>query len=79
MKEVSPLPAHALLARRDEASSHSIRPEKKGAASAFASYGFGPMDLDKGKTVAAKPNTGAGTGINLLSGPSTAWQTQIGA
>lgn len=79
MKEVSPLPAHALLSRRDEASSHSIRPAKTGAVSAFASYGFGPMDIDKGKDAAAKPVAGAGTGINLLSGPSTAWQTQIQA
>lgn len=43
MQAVSSAPAHELLQRKDRADTHATRPQQRGAISAFASYGFGPV------------------------------------
>ena len=74
MDPVSTTPAHILLHRKDEADNHSTRKAAEGAASAFASYGFGPMD-EPGKEKEAKPVSGIGLGQNPLSAHSLSWVT----
>ena len=45
MQALSSVSQNLLLNRKDEASSHSTRPEATGPASTFATYAFGPMNM----------------------------------
>ena len=84
MQALSSVSQTLLLNRKDEAASHSTRPEKTGPASTFASYAFGPMDMPD-KAAPAKTNathgksvTGSGAVTSSLSG-SAAFLTQLAA
>lgn len=50
MTPVSNSPAHLLLQRKDQDDQHSTRKTRDGAASAFSTYSFGPLDGDDGQS-----------------------------
>ena len=85
MVAISGAAAHILLNKKEEASSHSTRPEKSGAASAFSSYGFGPLDLPDGdnRTSAdgnsTKPVSGTSSLAAISGGASAGWLAQLAA
>ncbi|MBI3446565.1 MAG: hypothetical protein HY055_14705 [Magnetospirillum sp.] len=75
-----------MLNKKDEAnSSHSTRPEKSGAASAFSSYGFGPLDLPDGENrtsadgTTTKPVSGTSSISAISGGTSAGWLAQLAA
>ncbi|MBI5165048.1 MAG: hypothetical protein HY985_14245 [Magnetospirillum sp.] len=74
MTPVAATPAHLLLNRKDERDDHSTRPTQRGAASAFSSYGFGPLS-EKGST--DKAAQGAPVTGNPLGASSLSWVTQV--
>jgi hypothetical protein len=76
MDPVSATPAHLLLHKKEQADNHSVRKTEEGAASAFASYGFGPLD-EPGKAKESKPVSGIGLGQNMLSAHSLSWVTAV--
>lgn len=76
MSSVNAIPAHILLNRKDDAASHSTRKLKQGAASAFASHGFGPLD-EKDKTDPTKAVKAVNPGGNPLQAPTLSWITQV--
>ncbi|TAN73524.1 MAG: hypothetical protein EPN20_03195 [Magnetospirillum sp.] len=84
MQALSSVSQNLLLNRKDEAASHSTRPEKTGTASAFASYAFGPMDMpDKDRPAKIDANhgkavTGASSVTSTVSS-SAAFLTQLAA
>ncbi len=75
MVSISTASSPLMLNKKEEGASHSI--EKSGAASAFQSYGYGPLDLpDADKEIAedgsgAKPVSGTAS-ISAVSGGSSA-------
>lgn len=79
MDPVSATPSHILLQRK-QADDHEARPAKDGtaAASAFAAYGFGPLEEPK-KDGAPKPVNGVGPMGNPLSAHSLSWVTDVQA
>lgn len=80
MNELTGVPTHLLLSRKDDAASHSTRKLQEGAASAFASYGFGPVEEDSGKKDGASPAapiTGASPAANPINAPTLAWLTKL--
>lgn len=65
MVSINAAASHLLLNKKEGGASHSI--EKSGAASAFQTYGYGPMDLpDADKQTAAD-----GSGAKPVSGTSS--------
>ncbi len=75
MVSLSVASSSLLLNKKDEGASHSI--EKSGAASAFSTYGYGPLNLpDADKEVTedgsgAKPVSGTAS-ISAVSGGASA-------
>jgi hypothetical protein len=84
MQALSSVSKTLLLNRKDEAATHSTRPEKSGTASAFASYAFGPMDMPDKSSPAkvdglrGKAVTGASSVTPTVSS-SAAFLTQLAA
>jgi len=76
MDPVSATPAHILLHKKEQSDNHSTRKNGDGAASAFAAYGFGPMD-EAGKSKGAKPVSGSGLAANPLNAHSLSWVTSV--
>ncbi len=83
MQAISAGPAHLLLNRKDNPADHSTRPAKTGAASAFSSYAFGPLDLpDAHNGADVYGSKGAVTGSSSISsatGGNVGWLTQLAA
>lgn len=77
MEPVSATPAHALMQRK-ERDDHAPR-GAEGAASAFAAFSFGPMQLPDGKQSAQRDEapTGAPAAGNPLKAPDLAWVTSV--
>jgi len=81
MVSLSVTSSSLLLNKKDEGASHSI--EKSGAASAFKTYGYGPLDLpDSDKDVSAdgtgtKPVSGTSSISAVSSGASAQWLAQL--
>lgn len=70
MTAINGAPSHILLNRKDNAASHSTRPQTKGASGAFASYGFGPLDLpDNANKAGVEGGKKAASGTVPASGP----------
>ncbi|MBX9635773.1 MAG: hypothetical protein K2X44_12390 [Magnetospirillum sp.] len=63
MQAISAAPAHELLQRKDAAAGHSTRKTTNGAASAFSSYSFGPMDTKGGS-----PEEAGSKGLKTIQG-----------
>jgi hypothetical protein len=76
MNPVSATPAHILLHKKEQSDNHSTKKDDSGAASAFASYGFGPMS-EGGKDKSSKPASGVGIGQNPLNAHSLSWVTSV--
>lgn len=80
MQNVTAVPAHLLLNRKDDAKDKTEKTEQAGQtgpSSAFAQYAFGPLDLSGGKSVAtgaAVTGTSSTSGVN---GGTTAWMAQL--
>lgn len=75
MDPVTAPPAHILLQRK-QADNHGGRPQANATASAFASYAFGPLDMEGGKAAGRdKPASGAATIGNPLAAHSLSWVT----
>lgn len=70
----------ALLQRVDRADSHDTRKQDAASQSLFASYAFGPMDLQKTESKPEKRDeasvSGTGFGKNMLSASSLSFVTQ---
>ena len=76
MNVTSNVPSHLLLNRKDDPANHSTRPEQRGASSAFASYGFGPVDTDSDSgDTSRKKVTGNVSGTAATGG--VGWLTQL--
>lgn len=63
MQAVSAAPAHELLQRKDNTNNHSTRKSGRGAADAFKSYAFGPMD-----TKSTSPEDAGKSGLKAIQG-----------
>jgi len=73
MEAMSSVAQNLLLSRKDDAASHSTRPETTGPGSTFASYAFGPMNLPdqdgpKADNSRGKAVTGASSITPTISG-----------
>ncbi len=81
MVSLSVASSSLLLNKKDEGASHSI--EKSGSASAFKTYGYGPLDLPDGdKDITAdgsgtKPVSGTSSIAAVSSGASAQWLAQL--
>jgi hypothetical protein len=73
--------SHLLLNRKDNATSHSTRKESTGASSAFAKYGYGPMDMPDGNNgtdvLGAKKSGASTSSVAAATGGSVGWLTQL--
>ncbi|CCG42327.1 hypothetical protein [Magnetospirillum molischianum] len=79
MQNISAIPSHLLLNRKDEPDSHSTRSEQRGPSSAFATYAFGPIDTSDGKSVTdSKAVTGTNS-IASATGGGIGWLAQLAA
>ncbi len=76
MDPVTAQPAHILMQRK-QSDNHISKPEAHGTAAAFASYGFGPMDLNDGKSKKDAPVNGASLIGNPLDAHSLSWVTSV--
>jgi hypothetical protein len=71
-------PAHALLHHKDRGGDHSTRKTGRGAVSAFASYGFGPMEMADGKgNKEMKPARGVHLPAPPVNHPGLSWIAQV--
>ncbi|MBR9970781.1 hypothetical protein [Magnetospirillum sulfuroxidans] len=81
MQAVSAQPSPALLQRLDRPDNHDTRKQENASQSVFASYAFGPMDLNKNNTDTDKKDgagiSGAGLGKNPLSAASLSFVTSV--
>lgn len=79
MQPVSAQPSPALLQRTDRTDNHDTRKQDDATQSIFASYAFGPLDLQKGNTGSEKKEgngvSGVGLGKNPLSAASLSFVT----
>lgn len=78
MDSVTAQPAHILMQRK-QADNHVSKPESHGTAAAFASYGFGPLDMEGSKGKKDQPVSGAGLIGNPLNAHSLSWVTTVQA
>ena len=58
MDAIPTIQAHSLMTRSDTPSGHSTKPSGRATTSAFASYGFGPLESGKAANTGVKPVTG---------------------
>jgi len=79
MQNISSIPSHLLLNRKDEADSHSTRSEERGPSSAFATYAFGPIDTTNGKSVTDAKAVSGNNSIAAATGGGVGWLTQLAA
>lgn len=78
MDPVTAPPAHILMQRK-QTDNHISKPEAHGTAAAFASYGFGPMEMEDGKAKKDAPVNGASLMGNPLNAHSLSWVTSVQA
>lgn len=79
MDPVTATQPHILLQRK-QADDHAGKPESNGAVAAFASYAFGPLDMEGGKSAKkSQPVSGAAPLGNPLNAHSLSWVTTVQA
>jgi len=78
MTPVANVQAHALMNRTDAPSGHSTKPQGRATATAFSSYGFGPLDTGKANK-GVKPVTGNYGQSQPAAAGSLDWITQLQA
>lgn len=69
MQSVTAHPSPAMLQRVDRAETHDVRKRENATQSTFASYAFGPMDLQKGESKSARKEETGVSGIGLGKNP----------
>lgn len=79
MDSVNAVASHILLNKKEKEDSHSI--EKSGAASAYSSYGYGPLDLpdENSGSKAAKPASGTSSIAAASAGASVPFLAHLAA
>lgn len=80
MQAVSAHAPPSLLQRTDRADNHDTRKQESASQSIFASYAFGPMDLQKASGEQDKKDnavSGVGLGKNPLSASSLSFVTAV--
>lgn len=80
MQAVSAHAPPSLLQRTDRADNHDTRKQESASQSIFASYAFGPMDLQKASGEQDKKDnavSGVGLGKNPLSASSLSFVTTV--
>lgn len=78
MDPVTATPPHILLQRK-QADDHASKAEAHGTAAAFASYAFGPLEMEGGKAAKKEPVSGAAPLGNPLNAHSLSWVTTVQA
>lgn len=77
MDSVNSAPAHVMMRHTDVANGHSTKPRGRATTSAFASYGFGPVEEAGGKDAAGvRPVTGATFGPTAAGAGNMSWIAQ---